>query len=230
MTSLIQLGLDTHDMVEPTDPDTSQKHNRPIQLRVLAGDYYSSRFYQLLAQAGEVDWVKKLSGAICEVNRLKMNFYMMVQHLKLSAEDYLRHMVQIRSTLFLPFSQLIDGVQKTLWPDVLKQFTSCELIVEELDRLKRPSHFRQSWAYWYLLQVCTDAEQDAIKRMELEKVKKLIHEHQIPSKLCDMLDKHIRHLGELMVHIESDKLSTELNRLVDSFKHLLQSPKVLEEI
>lgn len=230
VTSLVQMGLDTHDMVEATEPGTSQKHNRPIQLRVLAGDYFSSRFYQLLAQAGRVEWVKKLSQAICEVNRIKVNFYMLVKQLKLNAEDYMRQMVQIRSTLFLPFSQLIDGEQKTIWPDVLKMFTKCELIAEEMERLNCPDKFRQSWAYWYLLQECNAEEQQMITSQDSDKIGQLIYKYQLSSKLREMLDTQIKQLGVLISRFESDKLMREVSRVAEFYKQRVISPKVLEEI
>ena len=70
-TSLVQLGLDTHDLVTVSNDVKEKKAARSRQLKVLAGDYFSSRFYQSLAQAGQIEMIKQLSNAICEVNRLK---------------------------------------------------------------------------------------------------------------------------------------------------------------
>src|SRR5690606_13732101 len=63
---LVQLGLDTHDMVESSEGKRPETEMRATQLKVLAGTYFSSRFYELLSQAGQIDMIKKISGAICE--------------------------------------------------------------------------------------------------------------------------------------------------------------------
>ena len=57
-TSLVQLGLDTHDLVTASNDVKEKKAARSRQLKVLAGDYFSARFYHLLAQAGQIDMIK----------------------------------------------------------------------------------------------------------------------------------------------------------------------------
>src|SRR5690554_1975753 len=66
-TSLAQLGLDTHDMVTSTPTEELVGQARSRQLKVLAGDYYNSRFYHLLSHIGRIDIIRLLSGAISEV-------------------------------------------------------------------------------------------------------------------------------------------------------------------
>jgi heptaprenyl diphosphate synthase len=233
-TSLVQVGLDTHDLVDATEPGISQKQNRPNQLRVLAGDYLSSRFYQLLAQAEQVEWVKKLSAAICEVNRLKINFYMMVKHLRLNAEEYLQQIVQIRSVLFLSFTQAMEHSYRKLWPEVLELFTRCELLLEELERARQPARFRQSWAYWYLLQEGSLEEQRIVKESdsyaERHKVDQLIRKYRITSLLHGMLEKQLNQLYALISRFESDKLADELRKLANSINPLVANSPVMEEI
>src|SRR5690606_20721265 len=73
-TSLLQLGLDTHDWVDETEGNGDEA-NLSKQLRVLAGDYFSGRFYYLLAGAGYIDVIQRISKAVCEVNKIKMNLY-----------------------------------------------------------------------------------------------------------------------------------------------------------
>ena len=56
-------------LVTASNDVKEKKAARSRQLKVLAGDYFSSRFYHLLAQAGQIEMIKQLSNAICEVNR-----------------------------------------------------------------------------------------------------------------------------------------------------------------
>ena len=55
VTSLLQLGLDTHDRVDNDSRGLDDFRKRAMQLKVLAGDYFSSRFYYLLSQAEQID-------------------------------------------------------------------------------------------------------------------------------------------------------------------------------
>src|SRR5690242_14448879 len=60
VTSLVQMGLDTHDLVDNGNADSNKGllGMRTQQLKVLAGDYFSSRFYHLLSQAGQIDTIR----------------------------------------------------------------------------------------------------------------------------------------------------------------------------
>ena len=115
-------------LVTASNDIKEKKAARSRQLKVLAGDYFSSRFYHLLAQAGQIDMIKQLSNAICEVNRLKMNMYMKMKQLKLTAEDYIHQTVEIKSQLFLSFSEFMSEVYDQAWPDILRSYTRCEVL------------------------------------------------------------------------------------------------------
>jgi heptaprenyl diphosphate synthase len=72
--TLMQMGLDIHECVSPgLSPATNDALHRP--LTVLAGDYFSSLFYRMLSEAGEIDGLRCLSQAICSVNESKMELY-----------------------------------------------------------------------------------------------------------------------------------------------------------
>src|SRR5262245_54638125 len=60
-TSLVQMGLDTHDLVDNASGEGGESNlvMRAKQLKVLAGDFFSSRFYHLLSQAGQIDAVRR---------------------------------------------------------------------------------------------------------------------------------------------------------------------------
>ncbi len=58
---IIQASLAEHDRIHETDATSKEQ-----QLTVLSGDYYSGRYYQLLAQTGNVELIRKLSEAIIE--------------------------------------------------------------------------------------------------------------------------------------------------------------------
>lgn len=109
VVSLVQLGMDTHDLIDTDLERRTEPEMRSRQLKVLAGDYFSATFYQLLSQAGQIDMISKISGAVSEVNRLKVNLYVRMRQLKMSAEEYLSLTVQLKATLFEIFSGVLEG-------------------------------------------------------------------------------------------------------------------------
>lgn len=232
VTSLVQMGLDTHDMVSVSNDAKEKKAARSRQLKVLAGDYFSSRFYNLLSQAGQIELIKKLSGAICEVNRLKMNFYMMMKQLKLTAEDYIHHSVEIKAQLFLTFSELMEEVYHHAWPEVLKGYTRCEVILEEIFRAESLADFRDSWGFWHIMQTGTKEDRKQLQSLESDhmKLNSLMLKYNITSQLYQMLDVHMKQLDAKVRQLDSDKLVSELFHIGEPFLRLLSKPKVLEEI
>ncbi|BFT71429.1 MULTISPECIES: heptaprenyl diphosphate synthase component 1 [Paenibacillus] len=232
-TSLVQLALDTHELVTASNDIKEKKAARSRQLKVLAGDYFSSRFYHLLAGAGQIDMIKQLSNAICDVNRLKMNTYMKMKQLKLSAEDYIHQTVEIKSQLFLSFSEFMSEVYDQAWPEILRSYTKCEVLFEEIFRLESASDFKGSWGFWHILQHGTKDERKQLQTEESDqaKVRTLVHKYHIPSQLYQMLDSQTKLLQAKVKQLESDKLISELFHIGEPFlRFLAKQPKVLEEI
>ncbi|KGR84965.1 heptaprenyl diphosphate synthase component 1 [Lysinibacillus odysseyi] len=58
---IVHASLAEHDRIHETDATSKEQ-----QLTVLSGDYYSGRYYQLLAQTGNVELIRKLSEAIVD--------------------------------------------------------------------------------------------------------------------------------------------------------------------
>lgn len=233
-TSLVQLALDTHDLVTATNDIKEKKAARSRQLKVLAGDYFSSRFYHLLAGAGQIDMIKQLAGAICEVNRLKMSTYMKMKQLKLTAEDYIHQMVEIKSQLFLSFSEFMSEVYDSAWPDILRSYARCEVIFDELFRIESAAaSFNGSWGFWHILQHGTKDERKQLQAEDCDqgKVRTLLHKYHISSQLYEMLDAQTKLLQSKVQQLGSDNLISELFHIGEPFlRFLAKQPKVLEEI
>lgn len=233
-TSLVQLALDTHDLVTVSNDIKEKKAARSRQLKVLAGDYFSSRFYHLLAGAGQIDMIRQLAGAICEVNRLKMNTYMKMKQLKLTAEDYIHQMVEIKSQLFLSFSEFMSEAYDSAWPDILRCYARCEVIFDEIFRMESAvAAFSGSWGFWHILQHGTKDERKQLQAEESDqaKVRTLLHKYHITSQLYEMLDAQTKLLQSRVQQLASEKLISELFHIGEPFlRFLSKQPKVLEEI
>ncbi|WP_285766232.1 heptaprenyl diphosphate synthase component 1 [Peribacillus sp. SI8-4] len=75
-TMLVQIALDTHEIVSNSGEGQELPEvlkNR--QLQVLAGDYYSGLYYQVLASVGNVEMIRLLSSAIKKINDNKIILY-----------------------------------------------------------------------------------------------------------------------------------------------------------
>jgi heptaprenyl diphosphate synthase len=216
-TSLVQLGLDTHDQVPVSNLQKEEKSARSRQMKVLAGDYFSARFYHILAQAGQVEMIKQLSDAICEVNRLKMNLYLRMKQLKMTPEDFLEQSASIKIQLFLSFQHLMSGEQQRVWPEILKQLALGEVLVEEIEHSKSMVDFYSGWSYWHLLQSVTKEEKKQLQTGDPDKQRQLNLKYNSSSLLYSMLENNIEMVLKQIQSLESENLKREIKQIFEPF-------------
>jgi len=221
VTSLVQMALDTHDRVENTSDTTKSGMlgMRAQQLKVLAGDYFSSRFYHLLAQAGQIEMIKHLSEAVCRINQVKMNLYGKMKQLKLNAEEYLHYGAELKSGLFLSFTGIMSGLYERLWPELVERYSRCEVLLQELNNVEKMSSLESSWGVWHILQEGTEEDRRMLSdRLEDPHfIQTLLHKYDITEKLSSLLSQSIGQLQALLQKLQSDKLLRELQPLIEPF-------------
>lgn len=217
VVSLVQLGMDTHDLIDTETTQRSEQEMRSRQLKVLAGDYFSARFYQLLAEAGQVEMIAKISSSVCEVNRLKINLYSQMRGLRLSAEEYFSQAIQIRSELFQHFSRLMDGSLSQTWSELLYCVSRCEVALDELERSENTKLFAKSWAYWHIIRAGTDEERHRMASRALNEhdIESLNQKYYIREQLTYRLKQAAGSLIAYAAKLESDKLASELVGIAD---------------
>lgn len=232
VTSLVQMGLDTHDLVANWSGEENIETTRSRQLKVLAGDYFSSNFYYLLSRAGEIGMVKQLATAICELNRMKVNLYTLIKKAKLTADEYIRQVVDIRMHLFLSFRDYFQEQYQLLWPKLLHGFTYCEVIVDEIVRSKTWPQFRGGWAFWHILQHGTREEARVLgtEHPEPADLETLMQKYDLSAQLCAMLERRWEQLSALIERIDSPLLREELIGLGEPLTRMLCAHQVFEEI
>jgi heptaprenyl diphosphate synthase len=229
-TSLAQLGLDTHDLVNGALSQELIGQARSRQLKVLAGDYYNSRFYQLLAQIGRVDIIRLVSTAISEVNRLKMNFYERFRSMKLTATEYMSQSVVMKSKLFLALTRFIPESYQTKWTELLSIVVQCEIIHHELERNDVNETFKDSWAFCYLLGVVSPIERERLLHIDKPTISSLMSKYNIHGILVDMLHSYLQQATWLLEQLESESLRTEAMRIVQIFKSNTRLQQLAKEI
>ncbi|WP_232824055.1 heptaprenyl diphosphate synthase component 1 [Paraliobacillus zengyii] len=97
-TMLVQIALDTHDLVTENNIEESDTYKRNRQLTVLAGDYYSGLYYYMLAKLDDIPMIRTLASAIKEINELKMMIYYEVHD---SISDLMENIKSLESILVI---------------------------------------------------------------------------------------------------------------------------------
>ncbi|WP_411347343.1 heptaprenyl diphosphate synthase component 1 [Paenibacillus sp. WLX2291] len=221
VTGLVQMALDTHDMIDTSPAHQQEEQMRSRQLNVLAGDYFSSRFYELLAKAGEIQMVSRLSEAICENNRLKMNLYEQSQRGTLTVEQYMEASIQLKMQLFLSFKPYIAEEQRQLWEQLLYLFSRCELLANELN----PGSAEQPFGHFRLYDALEQAPE---RRNELYSEPQQSPRWQewdalygTTARLEKLLGHALAAIGERLQQSDHDVLQTEISGLTGSYAKLV---------
>lgn len=231
VTTLVQMGLDTHDMVSVNNNVKEMKASRSRQLKVLAGDYFSGRFYYLLSHAGHIDLIGVISEAICEANRMKMSLYQHMKQLKMTAEDYIKRSVEVKTKLFLAFAANMEESVRGVWPEILRMFTECEVLVQEISR-SESAQIKDSWGYWHIMQQASKDEKKHLQTEEADssKLRAIWLKYKITPQLYQMLNTSMKQLQDKLQTLESTELSKELMLIGEPFMRYLSTPKAMEEI
>lgn len=213
VTALVQLGMDTHDLIDTDTGQRTEKQMRSRQLKILAGDYFSAKFYQLLAAAGEVELIGLLSKAVANVNRLKVSFYQNVQAATLTAEEYLSSRTNLKSEMFLPFTRYFEEPLAGVWQELLRTVSRFEVIYEELKDLVAAGGFARSFAYWSLLGAISSAEEKSM--LKGDNYEHLLEKHNIRGFLLDALHTAHEAVHKLLEGEQLTELKKELHALIE---------------
>jgi heptaprenyl diphosphate synthase len=135
--ALVQLGLDMHEGVKVVYEET-QTAERNRQLTVLAGDYYSSTYYHLLAEAGEIEAIQVLARAIERVNEAKMKLYLAEQESKLTWDEYMSLRKTIDTSLYVAMVNKYAAHEQSrrFWSALFEETSAVECMIGEWEQLK----------------------------------------------------------------------------------------------
>ena len=110
---LVQAALDVHEQVSlhPIHSDDTRKNR---QLHVLIGDYYSSLYYNLLAEADHVPLTRIFSYTLQEINEQKMDVY---EASEASYEEIAARLTFIQSGLY---GKLLEEFELSQYKEVFE--------------------------------------------------------------------------------------------------------------
>lgn len=211
-TGLVQLGLDMHEHVKNVyEHSLADERNR--QLTVLAGDYYSSRYYHLLAEAGEIRAVQVLSGAIQLVNEAKMKLYLAGRDGRLSsAEEYWDLRNTIDTGLYVAVVDEYADREDTrrFWMNLMKETATVESVITEWEQLKWQEQVPFGFARFLLqkpgatlAQVLSGVETKAMEMISLcEQMVRTLHPAETRNMLSSITARYSHRVNRLKRVIE----------------------------
>jgi heptaprenyl diphosphate synthase len=127
---LIYHGLAVHEEI-----DTLARHadERYRQLGVLAGDYYSSKYYRLLAEAGLIHLIGTFARAIQVINEAKAELERDTSDYGIQIERYLEMQETIHGTLLHALRETYLPGQ-ALWEEIVTLLVRATVLVKELGK------------------------------------------------------------------------------------------------
>ncbi len=229
---LVQLGLDTHDKIDVEDSRKEEQEMRSRQLKVLAGDYFSSVFYELLAQKAEIGMVSKMSAAICEVNRLKVRLYTGLRKMLLPAEEYLKECVQLKTALFHSFTEQLDKSVQNIWRLLLAEISRCEVMLDEMRHYSLSPEERRGFAFLHIWETGTAEDKEIIsyRKIEEREWNLLLTKYKIREQLAMKLRQSVERVQSLVPECKGDKIRSEIAGILEPMLAVLSSQcRVIQE-
>lgn len=145
--SIVHASLDEHAKIKE-----QQAVEKEQQLTVLSGDYYSGRYYELLAHAGNIELIRQMSRAICLRSEHEMKVY---ENNRLPIEQWVQTFKVIESALIERFFYVYNFTQYT---PIVELTLTIERIQEELKLLDlhKPSS--------YMKKMLSDYDKDYVEQ------------------------------------------------------------------
>lgn len=231
--SLVEMGMEIHDHVNPKDTMDSDEI-KVRQLKVLAGDFYSSQYYKLLAEAEQSDLIGVLSEAICEVNLYKMTEQMHAAGQTLTFETYKHLTIERRSALFDALTQNYSPQESHKWSSIYRALLWLEWIQQEFESLQWLEDINEGLSYMYLMEkssldekvyLLQDGPESRLKR------KALVYKYHLHSWLSHEMEKSISCVQELVKKLPNPLLQKEVQLVINPFSlYLADQTKTAEEL
>lgn len=232
-SGLIQMGLDLHETIT-NNKELSDRGIQNRQLSVLAGDYYSSKYYFLLAKNNLTEETKKLAIAIRNINIAKMRLYTVDNGKGFDSIEQYIDLILIRdSDLYTQFINLHELEEaKSFWNSVIKDMI---LLFSLADEMQNKQINQQHIAYFFSL---NSAEREEKKDLigaqytpEIRtKVTKLYHKYNIKRKIEDTIQNLYDNLNKKINELEDRVIQGELLDILNQFSHSFQIFNSAEKI
>lgn len=130
MESAVAVGVVHASLLEHENVKETESTSKQQQLTVLSGDYYSGRYYQILAHTGNIALIQKLSQGIVERCEHQVRIYEQAHTL----EDWIESLTVIESKLIEQFYKVFNF---TAYIELMKQSLTVIRLQKELNALQQ---------------------------------------------------------------------------------------------
>jgi heptaprenyl diphosphate synthase len=231
--SLVEMGMDIHDHVSLEDTVDSDEL-KVRQLKVLAGDYYSSQYYKLLADTEQSDLLGIYSEAICQINLYKMTEQIHLSAQTLSFENYKHLTIERRAALLDALVQTYATQDGPLWRSLYRALLWLEWVQQEFEKLQWNEDVTDGLCYLYLMEkssldekvhLLQDGSDNKSKR------KALIYKYRLQSWLCHEMERSITQVSDIVNKLPNALLEKEMQIAIYPYSsYLADQTKTAEEL
>ncbi len=158
---LIYHGLAVHEEIEWLARHADERHR---QLGVLAGDYYSSKYYRLLAESSQIQLIGHFALAIQTINEVKAELVRAPVDFTLDVERYLQMQEKIHATL-LHALRLALVPHQPRWEALVNHLVRAHVLKAELEKMSASTWTRHA-ANLSLWQQATNEEKKWLKAIK----------------------------------------------------------------
>lgn len=179
---IVHASLEEHDKIKETEATTKEQ-----QLLVLSGDYYSGRYYQLLAQTGNIPFIQKLSQAIVMRCEHQITIY---EGNERSVEEWVNSLQVIQTELITQY-YVVNGLE--CYIPLMQATLTIVRLQEELSAIEQGTASRFGQAM--LAKLPTQEERKVVVQQEITKRQERLQSYLQESPLNETLKQYAASLA-----------------------------------
>ena len=178
---IVHASLSEHDKIDETNATSKEQ-----QLTVLSGDYYSGRYYEILARSGNITLIRQLSEGIVSRCEQQIKLYESIQY---TIHEWYQAISVVQTELIKRFYQVYEFEQYS-------SFMYTGLLLLQLQKeLQKYQNGATSTLFKKMLESVSEDESsfELLIQQEIETLKKLLNEYlETSSILKDELKLYIQ--------------------------------------
>lgn len=232
-SGLIQLGLNMHDLVN-NQKETNEFKIKKRQMLVLAGDYFSSICYLLMAKENLIEEVRKLAYGISEITTSKMKLYDYNNEKSFTSEEVIFDLIKTReSSLYIQFLSEIKSEELIVsWKYITENMILFFYLINEL---KAENIEANNFSYYLINYYVNKQEILEIRQAQSiaeinVKIKMLYHKYNIKQKIEELVSNIYININEHIDFFEDSVIKDVLVCILKQSNYSYQTPDVLEKI
>ncbi len=216
-TSLVQRGLDMHDQVTNQQETLSAKITER-QMQILAGDYYSSICYQIMAKDNLAMHVRKLARGITINSAAKMQLYDFNGDNNFESNEELVNLLKVRESAI--YTEFLTGDLKELEQQAWQAILANLILLKQISTQLGLTTINDNTLAFYLIRAnATNVEMVKLYQSTNANdfqvmINFLYVKYEIKTKIMEIKDRLIEETNAMIELVEIGAIQNELRRFV----------------